>query len=49
MADLIQSTISTIQNYKEDPLPAALVAIGGAALLKFALGVSVWCLTLHEQ
>jgi hypothetical protein len=41
MADLIQSTLITLQNYKVDPLPAALVAIGGAALLKFALKVSV--------
>lgn len=39
MADLIQSTINTVQNYKEDPIPAALVAVGGAVVLKFALKV----------
>ena len=37
MAD---SVLSTLQNYKADPLPAALVAIGGAVVFKFAWGVS---------
>eukprot|EP00804_Cyclotella_cryptica_P002176 CCRYP_006567-RA/>CCRYP_006567-RA protein AED:0.32 eAED:0.32 QI:94/0.5/0.66/1/0/0.33/3/486/327 len=35
MADTV---LTTLQNYKEDPLPAALVAIGGAVVLKFAWG-----------
>ena len=40
---MAHSVLSTFQNYKEDPLPAALVVIGGAVVLKFALGVShVW-------
>jgi hypothetical protein len=38
MADFVASTL---QNYKEDPLPAALVAIGGVVVLKFTIGVSL--------
>jgi hypothetical protein len=39
MAD---SIISTLQNYKVDPLPAALIAVGGLVVLNFTLGVSFW-------
>ena len=36
-----QPVISILENAAQEPLPAALVAVGGLVVLKFALGVSV--------
>jgi hypothetical protein len=40
--NMADSIISTLQNYKVDPLPAALIAVGGLVVLNFTLGVSFW-------
>jgi hypothetical protein len=39
--DAAASIIAIIENYVQEPLPAALIAVGGLVILKFALGVSI--------
>ena len=45
----LASVVDVLDNAAQDPLPAALVAVGGLVVLKFALGVSretethSWC------
>ena len=36
-----QPVIAILENAAQEPLPAALVAVGGLVVLKFALGVSL--------
>ena len=40
MASALASVVDVLDNAAQDPLPAALVAVGGLVVLKFALGVS---------
>jgi len=37
---MASSIVDTLSNCAQDPLPAVLVAVGGAVVLKFALAVS---------
>ena len=51
MADAV---IAILENATKEPLPAALVAVGGLCVLKFALGVSacvrrVWFIGAGEM
>ena len=39
--DAAAPIIAIIENYVQEPLPAALIAVGGLVILKFALGVSI--------
>lgn len=39
--DAAAPIIAIIENYALEPLPAALIAVGGLVILKFALGVSI--------
>ena len=36
----IATVITLLENYSSEPLPAALVVVGGLVVLNFALGVS---------
>ena len=38
--DIATPVITLLENYSSEPLPAALVVVGGLVVLNFALGVS---------
>ena len=39
--DIATPVITLLENYSSEPLPAALVVVGGVVVLNFALGVSI--------
>ena len=49
--DIATPVITLLENYSSEPLPAALVVVGGIVVLNFALGASIFfsCFAINDM